>query len=107
MRILKETSTGEKSETVEIKQITVKLNSGESKTIVLRKNPDYVDLDSDKEKIFPETFGVLPATISLPKDLDVTLVFGNLEGKKVRINSYSSDVFGEENKPRYKVLFYQ
>ena len=43
--------------------------------------------------------------VSLPKDLDVTLIFGNLEGKKVVINSYPSDVWGEENKPRYKVLF--
>ena len=30
--------------------------------------------------------------------------FGSLEGKKVVINSYRSDVYGEEKKPRYKVL---
>lgn len=98
---------GDGTEKVEIKQITVKLNSGETKTVVLRKNPDYVELDSDKGKIFPEIFGVLPATISLPKDLDVTLVFGNLEGKKVVINTYPAYDFDEEKKPRYKVLFYE
>ncbi len=94
-------------ETVVIKQMTVKLSSGETKIVVNRKNPDYVDLDSDKGKIFPEIFGVLPASISLPKDLDITLVFGNLEGKKVVINSYPAYNFDEEKKPRYKVLFYE
>ncbi|HRH42930.1 MAG TPA: hypothetical protein PKY82_14975 [Pyrinomonadaceae bacterium] len=106
---LKETTKNEDDEgkTVEIKQITVKLNSGATKMIVLRKNPEYVELDSDKGKIFPEIFGIMPATISLPKDLDVTLVFGNLEGKKVVINSYKPFEFDEDKKPRYKVLFYE
>lgn len=94
------------SETVEIKQITVKLNSGATKTIVLRKNPDYIDLASDREKIFPEIFGIAPNNLSLPKDLDVSLVFGDLIGKKVVINSYEPFEFDEEKKPRYKVLFY-
>jgi hypothetical protein len=91
---------------VEIKQITVKLNSGEIKTIVFRKNPDYIELDSDKGKIFPEIFGIAPNNLSLPKDLDLSLVLGNLEGRKVVINSYKPFEFDEEKKPRYKVLFY-
>lgn len=45
--------------------------------------------------------------ISLPRDLDITLILGNMEGKKVLINKYLPFEFDELKKPRYKVLFYQ
>jgi hypothetical protein len=104
---LKETSKRDDTgtDTVEIRQMTVKMDSGQTKTIILRKDPDYIDLESDKEKIMPEIFGYLPANLSLPKDLDVTLVFGKLEGRKVVINRYQPYDFDDEKKPRYKVLF--
>lgn len=100
------TEDGE-TETVEYEQIIVKYNSGETKTIVLSKNPEYIERESDKQKIFPETFGMLPTNISLPKDVSPNLVLGNLEGKKVVINSYKPFEFDEDKKPRYKVLFYE
>ena len=91
------------TEVVEIKQIKVRLNSGETKTVVLYKNPDYIELESEKDKILPEIFGMMPKSISFPRDLNPALIFGNLEGKKVVINGYESD---EAGKTTYKVLFY-
>lgn len=88
-----------------IKQVIVKLSSGERITIVLQKNPVNLALESDKGKMFPEVFGIMPAQISLPRDMDITLVLGNMEGRKVVINSYKPFDFDEDKKPRYKVLF--
>lgn len=97
----------DEGEKIEIRQAIVKLNSGVTKTIVLSKNPDYIALESDKGKIFPETFGIAQNNLSLPKSVDLSLIFGNLEGRKIVINSYAPYNFDEEKKPRYKVLFYE
>lgn len=45
---------------VDLKQVIVKLSSGERITIVLQKNPVDVPLESDKGKMFPEVFGSYP-----------------------------------------------
>lgn len=91
-------------ETFEVKQIRVKLNSGESKTFIISKSPNY-ELENDNSAIFPDTYGILPSTISLPKDVSPELVFGNLEGRKVLVTSHLGN---EDDSPnRYKVLFYE
>ncbi|MEK7723863.1 MAG: hypothetical protein AAB336_05910 [Acidobacteriota bacterium] len=97
----------DEGEKVEIKQFIVKLNSGETKTIILSKNPENILLESDKGKIFPEIFGVLPSALSLPMDLNPTLVLGNLEGRKITLNTYQPYEFDESKKTRYKILFHE
>lgn len=92
---------------VHVKQVIVKMSSGDMVTIVIQKKPDDVGLDSDAGKMFPEVFGLLPAMISLPRDLDISLVLGDLTGKKVVINKYPPFEFDELKMPRYKVLFYE
>ncbi len=105
--ITEKTDESGEPQDVKIEQLTIKLNSGETKTLVISKTPDYISLTSDKQKIFADTIGILPANISLPQGLNLKLVLGNLEGKKVLINSYQPFEFDEDKKPRYKVLFYE
>lgn len=87
---------------VNIQQITVRLDSGEIKTFVITKSEDYTDLPSDKNKIFPETFGVLPTKMIFPSDFSPLLVFDKLEGKRVQLNAYQED---KETPPTYKLWF--
>ncbi len=91
-------------ETIEVEQIKVKLNSGKIQTFIISKSPNY-ELENEKDGIIPAVFGILPATISLPQDVSPTLVFGNLEGRKVKVTTYLGN---EDDSPnRYKVLFYE
>lgn len=105
--ITEKAEDGGESEEVKIEQLTIKLDSGETKKLVIWKNPSYIQLESDKQKIFADTIGILPANISLPQGLNLKIIFGKLEGKKVVVNSYQPYDFDEDKKPRYKVLFYK
>ncbi len=92
---------------VKIEQLILKLDSGETQTLVIRRTPEDVSVESDKQKIFADTFGLLPDNISLPLGLDLKIVLGNPEGKKVVVKSYWPFEFDDDKKPRYKVLFYE
>lgn len=94
---------GEVADTVYTEQITVKFDSGETKTIVLSENSSNPS-QSDDRKIYPEIFGVSPVNVSLPKGVSPTTVFGKLEGKKITVNSYPPFALDEAKKPRFKVL---
>ena len=95
---------GEVTDSVYTEQITVKLDSGETKIIILSENSNN-PTQTDDRKIHPEIFGISPANISLPKGFSPISVFGKLEGRKVIINSYPAFDFDEAKKPRFKVLF--
>lgn len=90
------------SQIFEIQQVTVRLDSGENKTIVLSKNSAVSQLESNETKIIPENFGFLPAKFTLPRDFSPTLVLENFQGKRVQINSYRRS---ENSKPFYGVWF--
>lgn len=93
---------GEGSKSVKIEQMIVRLDSGETKTVVLSKSPDYVDLPSDSGKIMPESFGFLSSKITLPSDLSPLYFFDNLRGKKVQLNSYVTE---QGTPPIYRFWF--
>lgn len=82
---------GGETKNITVEQMIVRLSSGEKKTVVLSKNPDYINLPSDAEKIIPENFGFLSSKITLPSDLSPLYFFDNLRGKKVRLNSYVTE----------------
>lgn len=90
------------SQTVEIQQITVRLDSGENKTIVLSKNSAVSQLESRESKIIPENFGFLPAKFTLPRDFSPTLVLENFQGRKVQLNVYQQS---QDSQPNYSVWF--
>lgn len=93
---------GDETKNISIEQIVVNLDSGEKKTVILSKNPSYIDLPSDTGKIVPESFGLLPAKITLPDDLSPLYFFDNLRGKKVQLNSY---VTPNETSAIYRLWF--
>lgn len=99
-----EKRVSEDSETKDIfiSQIVVKLDSGESKICVLSKSEEYTQLPSDKDKIFPEDFGILPVKLTFPGDFNPKLAFDELEGKRVQINAYQAD---SESPLTYKLWF--
>lgn len=99
-----EDQNGEVVDIVETKQIIVKFDSGETKTIILSENSNNPS-QSDNRKIHPEIFGVAPGNISLPKGVSPTTVFGKLEGRKITLNSYPPFELDEAKNPRFKVLF--
>lgn len=84
-----------------VQQIVVKLDSGESKTIILSKSTDY-PLPDEANKIQPVTFGMLPAKLTLPSDFSPAIVFDKLEGRKVQLNSYVTEPGSE---PVYRLWF--
>lgn len=93
---------GEETKKVTIDQIVVRLDSGEKKTVILLKNPDYVDLPGDAGKIMPEDFGFLASKITLPSDLSPLYFFDDLRGKKVQLNSYVNE---QGAPPIYRLWF--
>lgn len=90
------------AQNVEIEQITVKFDSGETKTIVLSKRDELPELESIKNKILPDTFGILPMKFSLPSYLNPVLSLQNFEGKKVQLDTYKLDA---DSEPYYKLWF--
>ena len=87
---------------ISISQIVVKLDSGESKICVLSKSEEYTQLPNDKNKIFPEDFGILPYKLTFPADFNPKLTFDKFEGMRVQINSYQSD---PQSPPTFKLWF--
>ncbi|MGI8668598.1 MAG: protein kinase domain-containing protein [Aridibacter sp.] len=96
---------GEVTGNLYIEKITVKLDSGETKTIYLSDNSG-TSVKTENDNIYPDIFGIAPANVSLPKGVSPTTVLGNLEGKKIILYSYPAFDFEEYKTLRYKVLFY-
>lgn len=93
---------GAQTSSAVVEQISVRFDSGETKTVVLSKTPDYINLPSDAGKIIPEDFGFFASKITLPSDLKPLHFFGNLSGKKVQLNSYTVE---QGAAPIYRLWF--
>ena len=72
-----------------MQQLTILLDSGERKTVVLSKS-EFFELPSDQSKIFPEVYGILPTKLTLP--VSPMCIFDKFEGMRVQVNSYKQDV---------------
>lgn len=101
-RLEEKHKTDDGEQTVKFEQITVKLDSGEIKTIVLARHDEMPEMESLKSKLVPDTFGVLPKKFSLPSYLNPVLSIHNFEGKKVQLDSYK---ITNESEPYYKLWF--
>lgn len=92
---------------VEIEQITVRFDSGKTETIIFTKSEGIASLVSNKGKIFPERFGVLPQKLAFPNDFEPTIVFDKFEGKRVRLDAFKPEHAKAENPAEqiYKLWF--
>lgn len=88
-----------------LRQLIVKMNSGETKVIGLWGGSSNEDLEDERGKIFPSVFGVSPTNVSLPQGISPLEVWNNFAGRKIILNSYAPFSFEENNRMRYKLLF--